>query len=293
MKKSLVIAGLTFQEAVRRRIVLAGLVLTCVFLAIYFTGVHFAFESIQSVSEAGTRSTAVSGAIHQFEAALFLSLGLFAASMIGALIAVFASGGTIAAEIEQATLHTIVTRPISRAQIILGKWLGSASLITIYMAALYTALIMIVYTQSGWMPENVVFAGALLVGGALVVLTAALFGSTFLPATANAIIVLLLFMTALIGGIIEQIGVMLGRGALVSIGIVSGLIMPTDSLYRFAVHLLKPSLSGLAGRIPPGMADMGPFGAASTPSGWVPVYALAFSIILLLASIRVFSRRDL
>lgn len=292
MNSVLIIAGLTFQEAVRKRILLAGVVLTIIFLSVYWTGVHFAFESMRRVSS-NADAAVVGEAATQFEAALFFTMGLFMANMIAALVAVFTAGGTIATEIEQATLHTIVTRPISRTRILAGKWLGHAWLLGLYAALLYGSLVAVVYHESGWLPNNVIAGGALIIGEALVVLSATIFGSTLLSTAANAIVILLLFMTSLIGGIIEQIGAMLGRDSLIATGIVSGLLMPTDPLYRYAVNIMKPEPGILGAALPSGATNLGPFGAASAPSEWVVIYAALFAFGLLLAAAAVFNRRDL
>ncbi len=143
------------------------------------------------------------------------------------------------------------------------------------------------------MPNNILLGGVLIVGEALVVLSATIFASTLMSTAANAVIVLLLFMTALIGGIIEQTGALLGRDSLVTTGIISGLLMPTDPLYRYAVSLTKPELSVLEAVLPSGPTSFGPFGAASAPSGWVIVYAALFALGLLAAAVAVFNRRDL
>lgn len=291
MSRMLIIAGLTFQEAARKRILLVGVVLTVVFLSVYWTGVHFAFESMRVP---GDGDLAVVGAVaNQFEAALFFTMGLFMANMIAAMVAVFTAGGTIATEIEQATIHTIVTRPISRTRLIIGKWLGHAVLLALYAALLYGSIVAIIFLESGWLPNNVVAGGALIVGEALVVLSATILGSTLVSTAANSVIVLLLFMTAMIGGIIEQIGAMLGRDSLVTTGIISGLLMPTDPLYRYAVNIMKPDLGALGAAFPSGAADFGPFGAASAPSETVIVYAALFALGLLAAAVAVFNRRDL
>ncbi len=288
----LIIAGLTFREAARKRILLAGVILTIIFLSVYWTGVHFAFESMRSVS-GNANLAAIGEAANQFEASLFFTMGLFMANMIAALVAVFTAGGTISTEIEQATLHTIVTRPISRTRVLIGKWLGHAVLLGLYAALLYGSLVAIVYLESGWLPQNLVAGGALIVGEALVVLSATIFGSTLMSMAANAIVVLLLFMTAMIGGIIEQIGAMLGRDSLIMTGIISGLLMPTDPLYRYAVNIMKPEASILGAALPSGAADLGPFGASSAPTEWVIIYAAVFALGLLAAAVVVFNRRDL
>lgn len=293
----LTIAGLTIREALRKKIVLAGLAVTGLFLALYGTGVHFAFAAVTGANPRHTPG-GIAGFQNfvDFQAALFLFMGLFVANLVGALVAVFATSGTIATEIEQGTLQPLVTRPISRRQILLGKWLGHSTMMSVYVGSLFSALVLIVYSRSGWMPGNVVLAGAVFVGQAIVILSAALFGSTLLQTATNAVIVLVLYMTALIGGIMEQVGVLIGKKALFNVGIVSGFIMPTDSLYRYTVHLLRPVPARISPYLPSGpagVADMGPFGAASPPSVWMLAYAAIFVFVLVSSAVSVFSRRDL
>lgn len=290
MSKVLIIARLTFQEAARKRILIIGVVLTAIFLSVYWTGVHFITESIQQ--DRG-ESAAIDLVASQFETAFFFNMGLFMANMIIAMVAVFTAGGTIATEIEQATLHTIVTRPISRARLIIGKWLGHAVLLSLYSTLLYGSIVAIIYFEGGWLPDHFLAGGALFIGVALVVLSATIFGSTLVSGAANSVIVLLLFMTAMIGGITEQIGAILGRDSLVTTGVISGLLMPTDPMYRYAVNMMKPDMSALGVGFSSVAADFGPFGAASAPSATVIIYAAVFSLALLAGAIAVFNRRDL
>lgn len=293
--KVLVIASLTLKEALRKKIILAGIILTLLFLALYGTGVHFAMDSIRQGALKGDGPGGIAGArvFLEFEANLFLFMGLFVANMIAALVAVFSACGSVSGEIDQGTLQSLAARPIRRDHIILGKWLGYSAMLAIYVGALFFLLVLIVYSQSGWMPANVWLAGLAFVGEAIVILSAALFGSVLLPTAANAIVVLMLFMTALVGGLMEQIGVLIGKEALFTTGIVSSFIMPTDALYRYSIHLLRPASASVEVYLPQGAADMGPFGAASPPSAWMLAYALLFSIVLLNAAMATFSKRDL
>ncbi len=291
----LIIAGLTLKEAMRKRIILAGILLTLLFLALYGTGVHFAMGSIREGAQSGNApgGAAQARAFVQFQANLFLFMGLFVTNMIGALAAVFAACGAISGEIEQGTLQALAARPVRRAHIVLGKWLGLAAMLSVYVGALFYLLVLIVYSQSGWMPPNVALAGLAFVAEAVVILSATLLGSVFLPTAANAVAVLMLFMTALVGGLMEQIGVLIGKEALFTTGIVSSLIMPTDALYRYALYLLRPAAVNIEVYLPRGTGDMGPFGAASPPSAWMLIYAFLFTVVLVNAAISTFARRDL
>lgn len=287
--KTLIIARHTVREAVRKRIVLAGLILTSLFLLLYGIGAHFVFTSIQNTGPGGGVSAQ---ALRDFEAAFFLFMGLFVANMAGALAAVFTGCGTISTEVEQGTLQSIATRPITRAQIIFGKWLGNAVLLSVYMAVFYISIVMIIYNSSRWYPNNIFFAGVAFTLEILVVLSVVIFGGTFMPTAANAVTAVMLFMTALIGGIMEQVSVFIGKKALFTTGTITSLIMPTDTLYRYAVNLLKP-VSKATSIMPAQMMDFGPFGAPSPPSGWMLLYVVIFCTALVAGAAEIFSRRDL
>ncbi len=53
-----------------------------------------------------------------------LLAGLYAVSNIAGLLAIFMAAGTISQEVEQGTLQSILAKPVSRTQVVLGKWLG-------------------------------------------------------------------------------------------------------------------------------------------------------------------------
>ena len=293
--KILTIASLTLREALRKKIILAGVILTVLFLALFATGVHFAMDSLHQGALQGNLPGGLvgAGAFIKVQANLFLLMGLFVANMIGALVAVFSASGSISGELEQGTLQAVAARPIRRSHIVLGKWLGYSAMLGVYVGALFALLVLIIYSQSGWMPPNVALAGLAFVSAAIVILSATLFMSVLLPTAANSVVVLMLFMTALVGGLMEQIGVLIDKEALFTTGIISGFIMPTDALYRYSIHLMQPPTDTLGVNLPQGLTNMGPFGSASPPSAWMLVYALLFTIVLINAAIATFSKRDL
>ena len=51
-------------------------------------------------------------------------LGLAAASLMGVLIAVFIGIGLVAKEVERRSIYSLLSKPITRSQFILGKYLG-------------------------------------------------------------------------------------------------------------------------------------------------------------------------
>ncbi len=105
MKQILAIARLTFWEGIRMRIVLVFLIV----LGFVVLRLPFALRGDETL--AGRLQT-------------FLSYSLTALGVFMSLATIFFSCATLSEEIRTRTLHMIVTKPISRIQILFGKWIG-------------------------------------------------------------------------------------------------------------------------------------------------------------------------
>src|SRR5512137_2304589 len=120
-----IIMRLTFREAVRRKIVLAALVLGVAFLIFYSLGFYFIVTNIRQAPGAA----AVLG---QAEAYNFLFMaGMYAVTFLAVVMAALISADTLAGEINTGTIQTLVTKPVRRAEVVLGKWLGFAGLLAL------------------------------------------------------------------------------------------------------------------------------------------------------------------
>src|SRR3954453_10495834 len=119
------IARFTVHEAVRRRLILAGGLISLVFIALYAFGFSFMYSR---TSEFQSRSGLAAGT-----AAMTL-FGLYAVSFLSSFLALFLSVSSISGEIDGGTLHAILARPIRRSEYIAGRWLGFAGIISLYVA---------------------------------------------------------------------------------------------------------------------------------------------------------------
>jgi Cu-processing system permease protein len=99
------------------------------------------------------------------------------------------------------------------------------------------------------------------------------------------VIVLGLHGLAFIGGWIEQIGAMTTSPRLVTLGIVSSLIMPSESMWRRAAYDMQSSLTR--------SIQFTPFSNASAPSPAMVGYAALYLLIALVAALYNFQERDL
>src|SRR5215218_6218633 len=128
-----ILTRLTFREAIRRRIMLAGLVLGIGFLIIYSIGLHFISVDMAQDTAANMPSQSAANIMMAEAMNFFLMAGLYAVTFLSIAMAALLGADTLAGEINSGTIQTIVSKPIRRADVILGKWLGFAGLLGLYL----------------------------------------------------------------------------------------------------------------------------------------------------------------
>ena len=278
----------TFREALRKKIALLAVVLTLFFLILYGTGLHFMLGDI-------VHSDPVAGAFFDMiQTILLFSMGVYLASFLAAGLAILSAVGSIAGEIENGTLYPLLVRPLSRRDLLLGKFFGLAAMLVIYAALFFLALAGLIYWQTGLLIPGLLPALALFMLQPLVLLSITILGTTRLTTLGSGVLAFGLYILSVAGGMMEQLGVMMGNTATVYVGVVTNLLMPADAVYRRLV-------AAVVGRIPAGNGQdlpffnpqmtLGPFGSHSTPSDWMLVYTFAYIVILLAIAVRTFKRR--
>ncbi len=273
-----IIAELTVREAQRRKILWVAVLMGLAFLLVFGIGFHYIVREIEATGVRGEDVTIIYGVL--------LTAGLYATNILVTLMAVLVSVATISGEIDSHTIDTIVTKPISRWEVIIGKWLAFAMMITIYLLLLAGGLMLIVYLRAGFIFDNLLPGLALMILQALVVLSVSIAGGTRLSTLANGVLAFSLFGIAFLGGWVEQIGALFQNEAAVNIGIVTSLIMPADILWKKALSLFQPTFQSSA-------AFAGPFAVTSQPSDLMVVYGVVYMLVLVGLAVWSFSRRDL
>lgn len=274
---TLLFAHLTLREAHRRKILRVGLLLALGFLAVFATGFHYIFVEIEQF--AGLQET-------RLISNLLLTAGLYAVNLLVVLVAVLVSVTAVSGEIDSHTVEAIVTKPIHRWQMVLGKWLGFAVLITLYTLLLAGGLMAIVYLRAGLRLDNIAAGLAMMLLQGLLILSLTMLGGTHLSTLANGVLAFMLFGIAFLGGWIEQIGALFENETAVNIGIFTSLLMPTQALWYRALTLFQPNFTASDN-----MA--GPFAVISQPSDLMVGYAVFYTVGLLLLALFNFNRRDL
>jgi Cu-processing system permease protein len=292
----LVVARWTVLEARRRRLVLAGVVLSVAFVALFAVGFALLYASQE---RAGADPGALGGALEAREELLAMStilvvLGLYGVQFLAALLGLFLGVASVSPEIDSGALHAVLARPLSRLQYLLGRFLALAGLLAAYVVVMSTALLLVARVVAGYQPGDASRVVALMVLEVLILLAVSLLGSTVLPTLANGVVMLALFGLAWLGGIIGFVSTIPpGNELMANLGTAVSLLLPADAVWRGAsFHLLPPSflaLSSFANGEEVGL----PFGSTSPMTGAMLAWALAYPVACLALAVAAFRRRDL
>jgi ABC-type transport system involved in multi-copper enzyme maturation permease subunit len=264
---------------------LAGLVLGIGFLVIYSIGMHFIAGQIAEDAARNMPSQSAANIMMSEAMNFFLMAGLYAVTFLSVAMAALLGADTLAGEINSGTIQTIVTKPIRRADVVLGKWLGFAILLGLYVLLMAGGATLSMFFQTGYIPDNLLLGLGLIYMESLLIMTITLMFSATVPALATGGIVFGLYGLSFIGGWVEQIGSLLQNDTAVKVGIITSLIIPSESLWRRATfEMQSPLTSSFFGS---------PFISSSVPSVLMVVYASLYIAVSLILSIRIFQKRDL
>lgn len=281
------IARFTLHEAVSRRLILAGFLLSIAFLGLFALGFSYLYGNVAQATSA--RPTANSQQALAGAGAAMTLLGIYAINFLASFLALFLAVGSVSSEIDSGTLHAVMARPLRRGEFIVGRWLAYVGLSAAYVGLMVAALLLISRAISGYQPPDPVRATALITLGTLVLLTLSLFGSTLMPTLANGVVVFSLFGLAWFAGIIEFIGRLISNTAMLNLSTVVSLLVPSDALWRGASYYLQSPLLLVAS----GSATGIPFFSGAPPTPALVLWSMAYPLVFLGAAVWAFARRDL
>lgn len=272
-----VMAGVTFREAARKKVLWMALVAGAGFLALFATGLHFQAKDIAH----RVHSPVIRGQIMDN----MLMVGLYAADLLTVLMTILTAADTLSGEITSGTLHAVATKPVTRRAILLGKWLGFVVMLTAYVLLMLGGVALVAYLISGVTAHHLLRGLCLVWLESILLLNLTLLCGTAFSTLASGVIVLGLHGVAFLGGWIEQIGTVTSSPHAVDAGIIASIIMPSESLWRRAAFEMQSPLAGAL--------NFSPFGSASVPSPAMVVYAGLFLIITLAIALHQFRVKDL
>ena len=215
-------------------------------------------------------------------------LGLVSTEIFGLFIAIFIGVGLVAKEVERRSIYAVISKPVSRAQFIAGKYAGLVLTLAVHIAVMTTAVYLMLAwisagasaaTRASWDSPAVdpaMFSAVLLIFVELMMVTAiALFFSTFSSAILSAALTFGMYVIGYFNTELKTLSKTEGSAA------VSWL---ATALYRvlpdFAAFDIKTqAVHGL-----------------DVPAGYVTLttaYGLLYVTAVLAGSAVIFSRRDL
>ena len=211
------------------------------------------------------------------EAKIIVDLSLSAMLLFGVFIAIFVGVGLVYKEIERRTLYAILSKPVSRGQFLLGKYLGlCATLFVNVMIMGLGASLALLYIHRGWDPLVInIWPAILLIYFELAIITgvALLFSSFSSPALSA----LLTFFVFIIGHFSSDLKALANSSSSASARFVLR-----------ALYYLLPNLTNYSA-------------IAAASHGTVPdagsvllaiAYAIVYSAVLLAAASLIFGRRN-
>ena len=277
MPSILTIAHLTLYETRRRRIVTAACVCAVAFLVVFGAGLFLVHrEQLREQRPFLQRQAVMS---------LLTIAGLYAANFLSVLFAVLLPVDTLSGEIDSGVMQTVASKPIRRADIVIGKWLGHAVLVTGYVLLLSLGVMLVVRLIAGPVAVRPTAALPLMVLEMLLLMTVTIAGGTRFSTVTNGVAVLGFYGVAFVGGWIEQVGAFAGSQAAKTVGVVASLISPPDALWRLGSYFLQPEALRNIGA--------GPFSTASVPTTLIVWWAAGFTVAALAFAVRSFGGRQL
>jgi ABC-type transport system involved in multi-copper enzyme maturation permease subunit len=281
----LLFAGLTLRELVRRRLVVAVGALTLVIVAFTAWGLHRLV------------TTTVGGAplpepsVHAVAAGIVILLA-FMFSFVLALGAALVGAPALGESIANGEILAVLARPVRRAEILLGRWLGTLVALVLYVLVAGGVELGVVRLMTGYLPPQPLTALGYLAAVGAVVTTAAIAFATRLPVLAAGIVAALLFGLGWVGGIVQTIGIVLDNAKLADAGTIVALIVPSDQLWRGAVYSLQPAVFTAAVATANG-TTINPFAVASPPTTAMLAWSCGWVAAVLSVGIALFRNRDL
>ncbi|MEG4029772.1 MULTISPECIES: ABC transporter permease [unclassified Microcoleus] len=209
------------------------------------------------------------------EKKIILDIGLAAMSILGLIATVFVATGLVNKEIEKRTVYLLVAKPISRAELIVGKHLGLSAVLAVLVGAMTVIYLAILSLSRIPFPLESILIASLCVWFELCLMAGV--GILFGVFSSSLLATLLTFGVYLMGHSTRDL-VALGK-LTKNPGIeqlMMGLYLVLPDLARFnlrndAVYGQVPYLAGL-------ITDAG--------------YGLLYVVLLLSIAIAIFSRRE-
>ena len=201
-------------------------------------------------------------------------MGLAAINLIGVIIAIFVGIGLVSKEIERRTIYTIMARPVSRTQFVLGKYAGLTVTLTVNIVIMFMVLLVTLWWIRAPIHLSLLQATSLIFIELLVITAIAMLFSTFSSATVSASLTLGLFV---VGHLTQDLkGIAEKSQNDVMTAIMTGIYYLCPNLEL--LNIKGPAAAGIS--------------VSLTYQAWATAYGLLYAGMLLAVACIIFQRRD-
>ncbi|WP_185974623.1 ABC transporter permease [Deinococcus detaillensis] len=290
MSNVLLMARLSLSEALRKKLIVVLLILTAAFIGFYLYGVlrlqqNLAERAADAGLSAGPRRGL--GALPVVYSGLF---GMYLVYFLGSLMAVLSTVASISGDIENGVMQSVVARPVTRAQVVLGRWLGFTGVNVLYVTLVSVALLTGLYLITGYLPPAPVAAVAQILLGIVLITSLTVLGSTLFATLANGIAVFVLYGLGSAGGILKSIGALANSPTMETLGNAANIVMPTNALWLGASYHLQTEGALQLAQVARGANPL----ASTTPiEPSILIWAAVYTALAVALAMWRFSRRDL
>jgi ABC-type transport system involved in multi-copper enzyme maturation permease subunit len=266
MRATLLVAGAVFKESVRDRVPYSMVVFAVLMMAAsYLISQMTAGQDLKIIKD----------------------LGLASLSIFGLLIAVFIGIGLVSKEVEKKSVFSLLAKPVSRTQFILGKYVGLVLTLAVNLSVMTMALYAVLFyvdatasasARAGWpvpaVDPRLLIAIVLIVAELALVTALALFFSTFSSPLLSALLTLGLWVAGHFNGDLRRFENVTD--------------VPVAAWIARGAYYVLPNLApfNVKAEVVYGMP------VAAAHAGYTLAYAVVYVALLLTAATAVFRRRD-
>lgn len=202
-------------------------------------------------------------------------VGLAAIRIFGVGISIFVGVGLIHDEIERRTIYTILSKPLSRSEFIVGKYLGLLLTVWVQLAIMSVAFLAVSWAVGAPLGWNLLAALGLIGVELMVVVAVATFFSSFTTPMLSSLFSVGIYVTGHLTRDIRSLAVQSGDAAIE---------LASQTIYRAlpdleAFNLTIQVVHGLP--------------ISTLEIGLPVVYGIGYSVVLVMAASLIFERRDL
>ena len=266
MRTIWIVAGAAFKESVRDRVPY-----TMVVFAVLMIAASFLISELTAGQDLK----------------IIKDLGLAAMSIFGLGIAVFIGIGLVSKEVERKSVYGLLTKPVTRAQFILGKYFGLLTTLAVNLSVMTLAYYAVLFymdisataaVRASWaapaLDARQLAAIGLIMGELALVTAVALFFSSFSSPLLSAMLTLGLWVAGHFNGDLRQFEQVVDQPAVAWIARTLYYLLPNLAPFNVRAEVVY------------GMP------VAASHVGFTLLYAAVYIAALLVAAVAIFRRRD-